>query len=201
MWSFLKGENVILASASPRRRRILESAGLKFVQKPVDIEETIPNGRPPEEIAVELSYRKALAASKEEKDGWIITADTIVVRDGSVLGKPADREDAAHMLTRLSGSRHRVITGFTIVQVQADRFVSGFESTEVEFYPLTGEEINRYIDSGEPMDKAGAYGIQGKGGLFIKRIDGCYFNVVGLPIARLRKTWLEMFEHENYSHS
>lgn len=194
MWSFVEGEKVILASASPRRRRILESAGLSFVQKPAGIEETIPRGRPPEEIAVELSRRKALAASKKEKDGWIITADTIVVQNGDILGKPADREDAFRILTRLSASRHRVITGFTIVQVQADRFVSGFESTEVEFYPLTADEIGRYIDSGEPLDKAGAYGIQGKGGLFIKRIDGCYFNVAGLPVAKLRKTWLAMIK-------
>ena len=194
MWSFIKGEKVILASASPRRRRILESAGLNFIQKPADVEETIPHDRSPEEIAVELSRRKALAASKEEKDGWIIAADTIVVQYGDILGKPADREDAVRMLTRLSGSYHWVITGFTIVQVQTDRFVSGFESTEVEFYPLTDIEIGRYIDSGEPLDKAGAYGIQGKGGLFIKRIDGCYFNVVGLPVAKLRKTWLEMIK-------
>ena len=192
MWSFLDGEKVILASASPRRRRILETAGLDFIQRPAVVEEEIFNSRPSEQAAMELSFQKAAAALEKEQSGWIITADTVVVHNGAILGKPQNAEDARKILNRLSGAVHRVITGFTLTHVPSKKSTSDFESTEVEFYPLSGQEIDRYIETGEPMDKAGAYGIQGQGGLLIKRIDGCYFNVVGLPVAKLRNVWMNI---------
>ncbi|NQS98926.1 MAG: septum formation protein Maf [candidate division Zixibacteria bacterium] len=189
MWDFLEGERVILASGSPRRRELLEKVGLRFTVKPIVIDETVDTQLSLEDAVMELSRRKAEAARVGETEGWITAADTIIALDGEAIGKPENREDAVRILRKLSGRQHKVITGFTIMHIPLNRTVSGCQITSVKFYPLSDEEIELYIATGEPMDKAGAYGAQGCGSLLIERIEGCFFNVVGLPLAELRRTW------------
>lgn len=172
---------IILASASPRRRELLKMAGIEYKCIPADIEETVPDGTPVEKITEVLSAQKAEAVFRTHTDDTVIGSDTIVVIDGKVLGKPKNKDDAFHMLLMLSGRVHTVYTGVTICA--KDGTHSFTSSTEVEFYPLTDEEINEYIATGEPMDKAGSYGIQGYGAVLVKRINGDYFTVMGLPIA------------------
>lgn len=182
---------IILASASPRRRELLEQIGLEFEVIPSDIEEK-PQNRIPCEMVMELSAVKAEDVfgrlSGEKKNSAIVLgADTVVALGDQIMGKPGSRERAKTMLTLLQGKTHQVYTGVTLicqkegVPVQ----VSFYERTDVTMYPMSGEEIRAYVDTGEPMDKAGAYGIQGKCAVFIKEIQGDYYNVVGLPVARL----------------
>ena len=197
MWDFLEGERVILASGSPRRRELLEKVGLRFTVKPVDIDETVDNQLSLEDAVMELSRRKAEAARFGESEGWIIAADTIIALDGEAVGKPDNREDSAKTLRRLSGRRHQVITGFAIMRIPLNKTVSGCQVTSVKFYPLSDEEIELYIATGETMDKAGAYGAQGCGSLLIERIEGCFFNVVGLPLAELRRIWTKFIREIN----
>ena len=187
---------IILASNSPRRKELLKLAGLEFVVDAADIDENIGQ-EDPEELVKELSYRKAYAVAGRHPDAVIIAADTVVALEDTILGKPADPEEAKQMLSLLSGRTHRVLTGVTILMPESREpsQASGddgrweqktfCEMTEVTFYNLTDEEMESYIATGEPMDKAGAYGIQGKGALLVKRISGDYNNVVGLPLARL----------------
>lgn len=181
---------IVLASQSPRRRELLGQMGLTFtIQKP-NIDEEAYNGLPPQELVKTLSREKALhIARDEDPDTVVIGSDTVVVLDGVILGKPADEADAARMLSALSGRSHEVCTGVTVVQ--GDRVLSHAEVTEVSFRPLTAEEINAYIRTGEPMDKAGAYGIQGLAALFVEGIRGDYANVVGLPVHRLGRMLAE----------
>ncbi len=175
--------NIILASASPRRRELLELAGVEFTVHTSDAEETVPVGLTPSETARLLARQKAEAVASVCHDECVIGADTIVVSDGRILGKPHSTGEAAEMLALLSGKTHSVITGVCVIcNGKANSF---FEETAVKFHTLTPEEINAYVQTGEPMDKAGAYGIQGKGGALVEDIDGDYFNVVGLPVARL----------------
>lgn len=190
MWSFLAEEKVVLASASPRRKRLLENAGLEFSQCPVEIDESFTDGQNPERLVVDLSIRKAFKAAEGKKSGWIIAADTVVVKEERILGKPSSEVDAFNILQDLRECSHTVITGYTILYVPTGKAVSDRESTQVTFTGYTDDDIARYISTGEPMDKAGAYGIQGMGGLFVESICGCYFNVVGLPVPKLRRTWL-----------
>ena len=174
--------NVILASQSPRRRELLGLTGLDFVVRAADIDETTdPNAAPFDEVA-RLSREKALAIPREADD-VVIAADTIVVCDGAMLGKPVDEEDAYRMLSMLSDRDHQVMTGLTVIR--GEQIVAHTEVTDIHFRALTDGEIRAYIASGEPMDKAGAYGIQGGASLFVTGIHGDYFNVVGLPVCRL----------------
>lgn len=174
---------LILASASPRRADLMAQVGWKFKVKPVDVNEELEAGLPVSEAVMGLALRKARASKAEE--GLVIGADTVVVLDDRILGKPSSASDAREMLTALSGREHTVITGVALVNAASGEFWVGAEKTRVGFRTLSMEEIDAYIDSGEPMDKAGGYGIQGKGALLVRGIKGCYFNVVGLPLARL----------------
>ncbi|MCR5785198.1 MAG: Maf family protein [Eubacterium sp.] len=178
---------LILASASPRRKELLNMAGAKFRIVPSDIEE-VAKGNTPDEIVVSLAEQKAFSvAEKEGKDALVIGADTIVAIDNEVLGKPKDEDDAFKMLKKLSGREHEVYTGVALFCEGKNINKSFAVLTKVKFYELTDEEIRQYISTGEPLDKAGSYGIQGKGGLFVEKIDGDYNNVVGLPISRLTR--------------
>lgn len=178
--------DIILASQSPRRRELLERMGIEhFRVVTPDIDEHMDRALPPDELVKRISAEKAQAVARQLGDtpAVIIAADTVVALDGAVLGKPTDQKDAFAMLSALSGKRHQVYTGVSVAGPQGLQSVS--ERTEVVFRPLTEEEIRAYIATGEPMDKAGAYGIQGYGALLIEGIRGDYYNVMGLPVCRL----------------
>lgn len=176
---------IVLASASPRRKEILENLGVRITVVPGSLKEERRDGEAPASYALRMAMQKALAVAKDRKDGIVIGADTIVLLDGRILGKPQNAEDAKKMLKALSGREHIVITGIGIVDVDNQNTMSGEEQTIVYFRRISDEEIERYVATGEPLDKAGGYGIQGKGGFFIRRIEGDYFNVVGLPVSLL----------------
>lgn len=179
-------KRIVLASTSPRRRELLNQIGLSFDIIPSSALEKDIGSSDPIQGSVEAAEIKALnVATKLSGNVLVIAADTVVVIDGMVLGKPKDKEEAKSMLRRLSGRVHNVITGFVVINVLTGKKSSGYERTRVWFRQLTDEEIASYVESGEPMDKAGAYGIQDLGSLLVKRIEGCYFNVVGLPISSL----------------
>ncbi len=173
---------LILASASPRRRELLGLFQVPFVIRVADIDETMDEGLSPFDEVGRVSRAKALAVQREESD-IVIAADTIVVCGGKVLGKPRSEEEARAMLRLLSGRDHQVMTGCTVVRGNlAETFT---EVTDLHFRELSEKEIERYVASGEPMDKAGAYGIQGGAALFCQRMSGDYYNVMGLPVCRL----------------
>ena len=174
--------NLILASGSPRRKELLSLFGLPFVIRAADIDETMDQNKAPFDEVARVSRLKALAVPREEED-IVIAADTIVVLGGTVLGKPHSREEAIKMLTSLSGRDHQVMTGCTVIRGEKTKTFT--EVTDLHFRPLREAEILRYVDSGEPMDKAGAYGIQGGAALFCEKIVGDYYNVMGLPVCRL----------------
>lgn len=171
---------LVLASQSPRRKEILAQAGIPFVARTAPVDETPLNGESPEQYVRRLAREKAEAVPAAP-DEIVLGADTTVVVDGEVLGKPADAADARRMLARLSGRRHQVVTGVCLKR--GDACICDHASTEVWFSPMTDAEIDAYVAGGEPMDKAGAYAIQGLASRYIERIEGCYFNVVGLPVA------------------
>ena len=174
----------ILASASPRRKELMTLAGIPFEARPVDADETILCCTPPEGAVMMLATRKAQLAAEHFPDDLIIGADTIVAVGKHIYGQPDTSEEAFEMLSALSGKTHQVFTGVCIYTKSGHR--NAFcTRTDVTFFPLSEEEIRAYIATGEPMDKAGAYGIQGKGALLVEKIDGDYYNVVGLPISRL----------------
>lgn len=174
---------IILASASPRRRELLALAGVDFTVRVADVEEIIPENASPDEVVMSLARQKAQAVANERPDSIIIGSDTVVALDGAILGKPKDEEDAFRMLKTLSGRSHTVYTGVAIIH--GEKINSFCEATEVVFNSLTDEEIRNYVATKEPMDKAGAYGIQGKGCVLVEKIVGDYFNVVGLPVSRV----------------
>ncbi len=174
----------ILASGSPRRRALLEQIGLSdFSVLPADVDETIAPGTPPHQAVMDLSARKAEAVAADHPDALILAADTVVAFDGHILGKPHSAREAEEMLHALSGRVHEVHTGFTLRR--GSQIETGHETTQVSFRELTGGEIKAYVATGEPMDKAGAYGIQGLGALLVRGIQGDYFNVMGLPLCRV----------------
>jgi len=177
--NLLNTENIILASRSPRRAFLLKNVGLQFEQIPSHIEENL-NGMQPEDFVIHYSQKKAEAIQKIHTDSFIIGADTIVVLNNKIIGKPKNDEDAFQILKKLSGKCHEVLTGVSILF--HDSQVSDIAKTKVYFNPISDEDIREYISTGEPMDKAGAYGIQGYGSQFIDKIEGCYFNVMGFPI-------------------
>lgn len=185
---------IILASASPRRRELLEQIGAVFEVCPSNAEEIMTSGVPGE-VVQELSRCKGSDVfERTSGDVLVIGADTVVAFQDSILGKPADAAMARDMLSRLQGNTHQVYTGVTLLLRQDGTVTqkSFYEKTEVVFYPMTGEEIDAYVRTGEPMDKAGAYGIQGKSAVFVEKIDGDYSNVVGLPLARLYQELKQM---------
>lgn len=181
---------IILASQSPRRRELMEKLNIPFTVRVADIDETMDPGVSVAEAAAQLSRRKAEAIPREDSD-IVIAADTVVVCDGTVLGKPTDEADAFRMLSSLSGRQHQVMTGLTVLR--GEKAVSHTEVTDIFFRKLTDDEILAYIATGDPMDKAGAYGIQNGAALFVEKINGDYFNVVGLPVCRLSLILKEEF--------
>lgn len=175
--------DIILASASPRRSELMTLAGFRFDVICADIDEIVPEKTLPQEVVMSLALQKAQAVAKDHCKSAVVGSDTVVALDGKILGKPRSEKEAAEMLRSLSGRIHKVYTGVAIVC--GEKVTSFFEETEVEFYPLTDQEILDYVATGEPMDKAGAYGIQGRGAVLVKRINGDYFNVMGLPISKV----------------
>lgn len=176
---------IILASQSPRRKELLERMGIRsFTVMDSGVDEHEEELLPPEELVCRLSERKAEAAARHAPAGAVvIAADTVVSLDGAILGKPADKLEAFRMLSTLSGVRHQVYTGVTVMR-DGEKQIE-HETTDVTFRELSEEEIEHYLATGEPMDKAGAYGIQGYGALLVERIEGDYYNVMGLPVCRL----------------
>jgi len=178
--------NIILASQSPRRRELLERMGISdFEVIPARGEEAAGPSLTPAELVEELSRRKCAEVAAAHPEDLVIAADTVVAVGGRILGKPRDREEAAEMLSLLSGREHTVYSGLTLSR--AGRTVTEHEATPVRFRPLTKDDISRYIATGEPMDKAGAYGIQGYGCVLVEGISGDYYNVMGLPVCRLAR--------------
>lgn len=175
-------QTLILASSSPRRKELLENLHLTFDIFSSDVDESYDPGLSPAEVVMELANRKAQAVFKENPDAFVIGSDTIVVLDGKILGKPLNEADAKNMLGMLSGNQHDVYTGVSILSPNHSSHF--YERTEVLFWELTDEEITAYVQSGEPFDKAGAYGIQQLGSMLVKKINGDYFAVVGLPVSR-----------------
>lgn len=177
---------IILASSSPRRRELLNQAGIPFTLMPGQVDEAkVELSGTPEEKAEHLAYIKALDVVKNVDKGLVLGADTIVVYEDELFGKPADERDALRMLKGLSGHEHRVITGIALIDAESGTVKKGHETTKVRFSTLTVEEIQAYIRTGEPFDKAGAYAVQGRGALFVESLNGCYSNVVGLPLKKL----------------
>jgi len=176
---------IILASSSPRRKDLLLQIGLKFEVDPSDYKEDMGLKMSPKELAEYLSLGKAKDVAQRHKDSIIIAADTFCVFNGELLGKPKTKEEAVGMLQKLSGNVHSVITGFTIIDTKTNKQISKSVETKVYFKKLSSNEINNYVASGEPLDKAGAYAVQNRGGLFVEKIEGDYFNIVGLPIMPL----------------
>lgn len=176
---------IVLASTSPRRFWLLEGLGLKINIIRSKVKESKFDIRNPEKLAKTLALAKAQGATRKVGKGIVIGADTIVVLRGKVLGKPEDEREAKAMLRKLSGRTHEVMTGLAVVDASTGKKTIDCVRTKVKFRKLTEEEISSYVATGEPLDKAGAYGIQGRAGVFVEKIDGCYCNVVGLPLARL----------------
>ena len=184
---------IYLASKSPRRRKLLKQINLNFKSFTVDMEEKIKPGEKPSVSVKRLSKEKLEIARQKVNHGIIITADTIVVLNRKVIGKPKDKKEAKRFLKNLSGKVHTVYTGFSIYNSENKMLLTDYEKTFVEFRKLTEKEIDGYIKSGSPMDKAGAYGIQDDfGAVFIKKINGCYYNVVGLPLTKVYQTLIKI---------
>ncbi|HEY9855392.1 MAG TPA: Maf family protein [Stenomitos sp.] len=180
----IQDATVVLASGSPRRAELLTQVGIPFIVDPSGADETPEPDWDPVECATRLAARKAMdVANRHPEADVILGADTIVVVDDAIFGKPRDAAHAVEMLQRLSGRAHAVITGWSLVDPKGNRAIAEFTSSRVFFDDLDAETIERYVATGEPMDKAGAYAIQGKAGLFVQAIEGDYANIVGLPIA------------------
>lgn len=181
---------IILASSSPRRKELLTTAGVKFDIIVKEVDESIPDGTKPEAAAVMTATKKAKAVAIENSEAVVIGADTIVVCDDKILGKPRNEEHAKEILRMLSGREHEVITGVCLIK--GEKISSFAKVSKVRFYELTDDEIESYVDTKECMDKAGAYGIQGLGCTLVESIEGDYFNIVGLPVAAVVKEIAKM---------
>lgn len=179
-------QQIYLASKSPRRRKLLKQLGIKFKSFSVNTIEDVLDGEHPVNCVKRLALEKLDTAKRKVQNSIVITADTIVVLDRNVIGKPKNKKDAVRILSLLSGKVHTVYTGFCVLNQNSNKIITDFEKTKVEFRQLTKDEIFDYVDGGSPMDKAGAYGIQDDfGAVFVKKINGCYYNVVGLPLTKL----------------
>ncbi len=183
--------NIILASGSPRRRDLIKELGWKFKIEAALVEETSVVGEKPENMVCRLAESKAANVYSRHNSDWVIGADTIVVVDGKILGKPEDEKDAVRMIMQLQGKTHTVMTGVALFAPDGRKLI-GVEKTDVTFRQMTETEAMAYVDQGESLDKAGAYAIQGRGTLLVERIKGCYFNVVGLPLERLSSMFSEL---------
>lgn len=181
----MKNSTIILASASPRRSELLESAGIAFTVIPGNIDETPYHGEEPVAHVLRLAEGKAREVASRAEGRFFIGADTIVLCDSEIMGKPVDDKDASRMLQRLSGRVHQVITGFSILDLLSGEAVTEAVTTDVKFKTLTLDEISEYVATGCPLDKAGAYAIQGGAAYMVERIDGSYTNVVGLPLCEV----------------
>ena len=179
-------KKLILASGSPRRKEILRGLGLKFDIMPSHIEEKVIEGISPENLAVSLALQKAEeVAGKLEYPALVIGADTIVVLKGQIMGKPEGNQQAFEMLKKLTGKTHTVITGIAMVERVSGICLADFQTTTVKMKAVTSERLWKYVRTGEPLDKAGGYAVQGKASIFVEKIDGCFFNVMGLPVTKL----------------
>jgi septum formation protein len=185
--------NLILASGSPRRKELLQQIHLSFSIEISNADESFSQGQTPDDVVMELARRKAVSIAAKHPGSFVIGSDTVVVYNGEILGKPSDPEHAKEMLRMLSGRTHSVYTGVSIVKDQSEKMF--YKKTEVTFWELTEEEIDMYAASGEPLDKAGGYGIQGLGAFLVKEIQGDYFSVVGLPISQVYRSLKEMGYH------
>ena len=186
--------DIILASKSPRRREILENTKVRFSIEESQIDEVIKLNELPKETVMRLAYEKALDVANRNRNSLVIGADTIVVIDDKILGKPKDKEEAFQMIELLSGKTHYVITGFALINLSLNKKVVDCEISQVTFKKLSKDCIEDYIQTGESLDKAGAYGIQGYGGLLVKNIQGDYFNIVGLPISKISDCLKDHFD-------
>ena len=184
---------IYLASRSPRRKKLLQQLNLSFKTFTVECEENIEKGETPLNAVKRLAKKKLSIARTKIKNGIIITADTVVAVNGKIIGKPVDGKDAERILRQLSGKTHTVYTGFSIFNSRNNKSITGYEKTLVTFRRLEQKEIRKYIETGSPMDKAGAYGIQDDyGAVFVEKINGCYNNVVGLPLTKFYKAFIRI---------
>jgi septum formation protein len=188
-------KTIILASASPRRKELLQRIGLKFKVDPSNYEENISSELEPHELAKSLSLEKAKLVAEKHMNALVIAADTFIVFEGKILGKPRTETEAKEMLETISGRQHSVITGFTIIDTENNKALSKAVETKVYIRKLSSNEIDAYVESKEPLDKAGAYAIQGLGSVIVEKIEGDYFNVVGLPLSALTETLKEFGVH------
>ncbi len=179
---FTTQKRLILASASPRRKEMLANLGLDFEVRVAEVDEVPLYGESPKEFVLRAAIEKASDITAKHPDAWVLGADTIVVCQGEILGKPKDASEAQRMLMRLAGQMHKVLTGFCLKREQENISVNRVIATEVYFSAFTEAIAAAYVATGEPLDKAGAYGIQGRGGVLVEKIDGSYSNVVGLPL-------------------
>ena len=188
-------KRVILASASPRRKELLEKIGLKFEVEPSNYAEDMHSKLRPDELAKSISLGKAKVVASKHKNAIVIAADTFIVFRGKIMGKPNTEAEARKMLMRLRGKSHSVITGFTILDTDRNKVLTKSVETIIHIKKLTSEEIDAYVRSKEPLDKAGAYAIQGLGSVIVERIEGDYFNVMGLPLSALAESLKEFEIH------
>jgi len=193
---FLKplGRSLVLASKSPRRSLILNQHGLQFEMLPAELDESARPQEDPREYVTRLGLQKALWASTQRPHAVCMGCDTVVLLDGEMLGKPENPQEARATLKSLAGNEHLVLSSLAMVQAEEGFRRVGLQETRVGFRPLNSEEIEAYVATGEPFDKAGAYGIQGFGSMLVAWIQGCYFNVMGLPLEVLRRLWCDYIE-------
>ena len=196
-------KKIILASTSPRRHGLAQDMGLEFEISPSNYEEDMSLNLSPEELAKVLAFGKAKDVAESRKEGIVIGIDTFIVFEGKKLGKPKSKEDAFNMLKSFSGKWQEVYSGVSVIDCETKKEINDCEITKVKFRELDDSEINKYVSTGEPMDKAGAYGIQGLGSILIERIEGCYFNIMGFPIynvyKNLQKLGVNVFEYEKWN--
>jgi septum formation protein len=186
-----QNKRIVLASGSPRRRELLSQLGLSFDVLTSDVDEQYDPNWQPSEVVMRLAERKAVAVARQLEDGLVIGADTIVVVDDHILGKPASPDEAKEMLRRLSGRAHTVYSGVALIEAETGKKRVAFRSTIVHMRALDETEIERYVATGEPLDKAGSYAIQGIGSTLVTGVEGCYFTVVGLPMSLLAELFRE----------
>jgi septum formation protein len=193
---FLKplGRSLVLASKSPRRSLILKQHGLQFEMLPAELDETPAAGEDPRDYVTRLGQQKARWAAARRPSSVCVGCDTVVLLDGEMLGKPANAQEACDTLSRLAGNEHLVLSSLAMVQAEEEFRRVGLQETRVGFRSLSPAEIEAYVATGEPFDKAGGYGIQGFGSMLVSWIQGCYFNVMGLPLEVLRRLWCEYLE-------